>query len=203
MNAQRRKKAVPAAPAGDDGGTVRERILEAAVAVLREQGIRQFTQPEVAARAKVRQSHLTYYFPTRHDLIEAATKRIVEGMSAGIGWALALDDSARGAMLERLAHAIADDEHMRMFIAVVVEADQDPQLRAIIVRATDLLMARLADAFGGSDTAGRARLVLAALWGLGFYRFVVRPDPDDDPTSQCLSLLTGTFPRTPRSGGRR
>lgn len=203
MTAQRRKKTTPPAAAGDDGATVRERILQAAVAVLREQGIRLFTQPEVAARAKVRQSHLTYYFPTRHDLIEAATARIVEGMSAGIGWAVALDASARDAMLERLAHAIAADEHMRMFIAVVVEADQDPQLRGIIVRATDLLLARLADAFGGADAAERARLVLAALWGLGFYRFVVRPHPDDDPTSRCLSLLAGTLPGSRRAGGRR
>ena len=39
----------------------RQSILDAALAVLREYGYAGFTQPRVAARTGMRQSHLTYY----------------------------------------------------------------------------------------------------------------------------------------------
>ena len=62
---------------------VRERILDAALAILAESGLRNLTQVGVANRARVRQSHLTYYFPTRDDLLEAVTARAVDGIATG------------------------------------------------------------------------------------------------------------------------
>ena len=50
---------------------VPERILDAALAILAESGLRNLTQVQVANRARVRQSHLTYYIPTRDDLLDA------------------------------------------------------------------------------------------------------------------------------------
>jgi AcrR family transcriptional regulator len=52
----------------------REVILKAAIATLREYGYSGFTQPRVAKRADVRQSHLTYYFPTRLALLEGVAR---------------------------------------------------------------------------------------------------------------------------------
>src|SRR4051812_50116493 len=49
---------------------VRERILEAALKLLAESGAHELTQPRVARAAGVRQSHLTYYFRTRADLLQ-------------------------------------------------------------------------------------------------------------------------------------
>src|SRR5262245_36386011 len=89
--------------------SVRERILDAALAILSESGIQHLTQPEVAKRAGVRQSHLTYYFPTRDDLLEAGTERGVERLVAGLG-RLAADEAGGTAsrLIERLAAAITD-----------------------------------------------------------------------------------------------
>ena len=42
----------------------RQHIVECALAQLREEGFAAFTQSKVAARAGLRQSHLTYYYPT-------------------------------------------------------------------------------------------------------------------------------------------
>jgi hypothetical protein len=64
---------------------------------------------------------------------------------------------------------------MRMFTGVIVESDGDPALRSIIVRQTLRLQSVLADLVGGKDAQDRAALVLASLWGLGLYNFVVRP----------------------------
>src|SRR6266511_2817558 len=101
------------APGGCD---VRDRILDSALLAMREGGIRRLTQPEVAARAGVRQSHLTYYFPTRDDLLEASAERFVDSLAAGIG--RAVDGQAArptGPMLAHLAEAVAEIGHMRMF----------------------------------------------------------------------------------------
>jgi AcrR family transcriptional regulator len=53
--------------ARDTAIDVRTRILEAALGLLAEHGVTELTQPKIAAAAGVRQSHLTYYFPTRMD----------------------------------------------------------------------------------------------------------------------------------------
>src|SRR5262245_50244241 len=114
---------------------VRERLLDAALAILSESGIQHLTQLEVAKRAGVRQSHLTYYFPTRDDLLVAGTERVVEHLAAGLG-RLAADgaDGTRSRLIERLAAAITDRAHMRMFVAMMVEADGDPAVRAVMTR---------------------------------------------------------------------
>jgi AcrR family transcriptional regulator len=167
---------------------VRERILDAALAVLRGEGLRQFTQVRVAQEAGVRQSHLTYYFPTRQALLEATTTSFIDGLARGIVH-LVGDDAGPGTMLERLARAVTDRGHMRMFVGLIVEADTDPAVRAIVVRGTRAMEAAVAAALGGEDAAARARALLAALWGLGLYEFVVRPAPADAPTGLGLAWL--------------
>ena len=171
---------------------VRERILDAALAVLRAGGVRQFTQVRVAQEAGARQSHLTYYFPTRHDLLEATATHFADGLVRGAGHVMEQGggDAGPDPLLERLAHAIADRGHMRMFLGIVVEADGDPAVRAIVARGTRRVEAALAEALGGGDgAAARARAVLAALWGLGLYEFALRPDPADAPGARVLDAL--------------
>ena len=53
---------------------VRSRILEAALGLLAENGAHELTQPKVARAAGVRQSHLTYYFPTRGELLQEVAR---------------------------------------------------------------------------------------------------------------------------------
>ena len=53
---------------------VRDRILEAALRLLAEAGAHELTQPKVAKAAGVRQSHLTYYFPTRGELLQEVAR---------------------------------------------------------------------------------------------------------------------------------
>ena len=181
------RKAAPRRLAPDPG-PVRERILDAALAVLREEGIQRLSQVQVARRAGVRQSHLTYYFPSRTDLLDATAGRFMEGLAAGLVHAAGRVATVRTA-LAHLAKAVADRGHMRMFVGVIVEADHDPAVRAILLRSTERLEATLAEVLGGPGERGRARAVLAALWGLGLYRFAMRPPAKDDPTRTMLAWL--------------
>src|SRR6266581_1548943 len=144
--------------------SVWERILAAAVALLHEGGIQGWSQVQVARRAKVRQSHVTYYFPKRHDLIDALAQHVTGGMALALRGVL---ESAEGRdlrpVLRRLARDIAAREHMRMFTGLIVEADHDPKLRAILVRWTLSLQETLATALGGQGAIERSRLTACAI----------------------------------------
>jgi AcrR family transcriptional regulator len=164
-------------------GSVRERILEAALAILREDGIHEVSQVQVARRAGVRQSHLTYYFPRRHDLVSAVTERVADGIAGSARPGLAeseADDVAT--MLPRLLETIAQREHMRMFLGALAESDRDPEVQAILLRQTERVVATLAAALGGENATERARLVLASLWGLGLYAFLTGAPASTDTT---------------------
>jgi AcrR family transcriptional regulator len=183
---------------------VADRILAAALDLLAESGFRHLTQVRVADRAKVRQSHLTYYFPTRDHLLDAVTERAVNGIVSGFR-RVATDATKQDQrqLLERLAQSVTDPAHMRMFVAMIVEADADPALRRVMKRATDRIEAALADALEGEDTRMRARLVLAAVWGLGLYQFLMRPASTVGPTQAFLSWLAEASRRPQATSVRR
>lgn len=166
---------------------VRERILEAAIAILSEDGINALSQVQVARRAEVRQSHLTYYFPKRVDLISAIAERVVSRLATGAREVMAAAGAqSTETVLALLADGIASQGHMRMFIGSIVEADGNPDVRAILMRETVRLEKALADLLGGENATERARLVVAALWGLGLYAFLAKERAGND-----LSLLFG------------
>jgi AcrR family transcriptional regulator len=183
---------------------VRERILDAALAILAESGLRTLTQVEVANRARVRQSHLTYYFPTRDDLLEAVTARAVDGIATAFHRvATDVTRGGRRQLLERLAESVADVAHMRMFVAMIVEADADPAVRKVMRRATDTIEAALAESLGGNASRERARLILAAIWGLGLYQFLMRPASNASPTRAYLSWLAAASAGSDSAAGAR
>lgn len=53
---------------------LQDRILKASLETLKTHGAAGFTAPLVAKRAKVRQSHITYYYPSRKSLIQATVR---------------------------------------------------------------------------------------------------------------------------------
>jgi AcrR family transcriptional regulator len=171
---------------------VRDRILDAALAVLRESGLQGFTQVRVAERAGVRQSHLTYYFPAREDLVAAVAAHVLDGVVSQVQTAVA--DAARGTtatLLTRVVMAVANIGQMRAFVGLVVEADAEPTLRPLLVAGAQQVEAAVAATLGGEDAADRARMILAATWGLGLYQLAVRPARPADPTRGYLAWLTG------------
>lgn len=79
----------------------RERILDAADAVILESGGRQFTLDAVAARAGISKGGLVYSFPTKDELVAAALEREMSRFHAAV-LARAGVDSGPGQQL--LAH---------------------------------------------------------------------------------------------------
>ena len=102
---------------------VRERILQAALGLLAAGGAHELTQPRVAKAAGVRQSHLTYYFPTRTDLLQEVARYSIGKLAGQLA-------HAKGASLaEGIAAGAADKRRSRVMLGLVTTADRDPAIR--------------------------------------------------------------------------
>ena len=124
---------------------VRDRILEAALDLLAQSGAQELTQPRVARAAGVRQSHLTYYFPTRADLMQAVARHSIERLAGQLS-------HARSHSPARVARAIAagssDKRIARVMLGLVTAADRDRaikrQLRRFVAELRGIMAPALA-----------------------------------------------------------
>jgi AcrR family transcriptional regulator len=108
---------------------VRERIITAAVQLLHERGINELTQASVSALAGVRQSHLTYYFPTRNDLLQQAVISGVASVLHALEGAPGQPTNSPEQLLQVLEEQLGDRRMPRMMAALVVASEEDPVLK--------------------------------------------------------------------------
>jgi len=129
---------------------VRERLLEAALRLLAESGAHELTQPKVARAAGVRQSHLTYYFPTRADLLQEVARYSIERLAGQLAHARVHSPSQ---VATGIAAGSSDKRIVRVMLGLVTAADRDPaikrQLRRFIGELRQIMAPALAA--GGLD----------------------------------------------------
>lgn len=135
---------------------VRSRILAAALELLAGRGAHELTQPKVARAAGVRQSHLTYYFPTRADLMQAVARHSIEALAAELSQAA----HAPAEVAQGIAQGAADKRRVRLMLGLVGAADRDPalkrRLRKFIPELRGLMAPMLAAGGLRTDAAGLA-----------------------------------------------
>lgn len=123
--------------------STRERILFAAVQVLFDEGFSSLTQQRVCEKAGIRQSHLTYYFPTRNDLLresaafgcEAMFNQITQGIDAGL---VTLDN-----LRVTLNADITDRRWARLMNALVAASDEDARIKPWLAAFDEQIRGRL------------------------------------------------------------
>ena len=146
---------------------VRRRILEAALRLVFESGVAALTQPRIAQAAGLRQSHLTYYFPTRAGLLEGVAQHMMETTLQGMQ-AVARRHAGRGAaaLARAMGAAVADPGRARLMLALVVASDEEPRIKQWLRKFVRRLRAGLALVLeeAGLD-ASRAALVHTLLVG--------------------------------------
>lgn len=146
---------------------VRARVLTAAMSLLRAQGLAGLTQPRVAKAAGVSQSHLTYYFPTRADLLRAVLEAAVAGQIANLGQAMAAPANP-AERIRALATALTDAENTRVLVSLVLAADSDPAFRELYGALVSAMRARAAAMLSGARlTATPAQVALLHALGTG------------------------------------
>jgi AcrR family transcriptional regulator len=121
------------------GDIVVGRILDAALDLLRREGVTSLTQPRIAKASGLRQSHITYYFPKRSDLVAAVTASVAERLKKGFATVLAADDD-----VAECFSRIATPEQTRLLLALVLAADQEKSIRTLFRRLTKDIREQLA-----------------------------------------------------------
>jgi AcrR family transcriptional regulator len=124
-------------------GDVRGRILDSALQLLADHGVSHLTQPRVSKAAGVRQSHLTYYFPTRPDLLLAVARHSMELLAAPLLEQAQQGRLRREQLPEVLAAALTDRRRMRVMLGVIAAADEDTKVRDALRELIGLIRSRL------------------------------------------------------------
>jgi AcrR family transcriptional regulator len=128
--------------AADQGGP-RRRILDAALDIVEAEGIAALTQPKVAKAAGLRQSHITYYFPRKADLVvallEASHLRAAEGGSRS---------DRSGDVFSTLSGLMFDRRRMLFFLGILMAVSDDAALGEIFRAHADGLAAQVSGVFG-------------------------------------------------------
>src|SRR5580658_8133181 len=117
-------------------------ILDAGIALLREQGLAGLTQPRIAAKTGLRQSHLTYYYPTRADLLTAVSRAAIQAQLAGAR-SLTKGIASAEQAAAKMATVAARRENTRVLAALNQAADQEPTVRALFNELLDGFIAEL------------------------------------------------------------
>ena len=148
--------------------TTREKILFAAVTVLNEEGFAALTQQRVCECAAIRQSHLTYYFPTRNDLLREAAAYGCEAMLGAITQGIDAGLVTLTNMREKLNADITDRRWARLINALIAASDEDarikPWLAAFDAKARERLLADFRR-LGLDVTEGDVELLYATFMG--------------------------------------
>jgi AcrR family transcriptional regulator len=107
----------------------REQILHAAVEVLNADGFGGLTQTRVAECAGIRQSHLTYYFPARNDLLRETAVYGCQAMLGALELGIESGELNLANFREVLAVDIHDRRFARLMCALIVSSDEDAAIK--------------------------------------------------------------------------
>jgi AcrR family transcriptional regulator len=157
----------------------RKQIIDAGLALLREEGLSSLTQPRIAARTGLRQSHLTYYYPTRAALLAAVARAAIEAQAAAAHDMVAQITSLKKAA-EIIAAATARAENTRVLVALNQAADREPEVAALFNQLTEgfvVELTALLKKLGLEPSTSNADLVHALFIGLSVLQLATgRPD---------------------------
>ncbi|MCY7389269.1 MAG: TetR/AcrR family transcriptional regulator [Burkholderiales bacterium] len=110
--------------------STRQRILAEAVALLNDEGFAALTQQHVCERVGIRQSHLTYYFPTRNDLLRETAAFACEAMLDGMLATAKAGEMTLSQIRDVLFVTDESDRRLgRLMTALIVASDEDTRIK--------------------------------------------------------------------------
>lgn len=147
---------------------IKEDILIAGSMLLRDKGVTALTQPQIAQAANIKQSHLTYYFPKRANLLLAIAEFTLASLANNV--ALQLQAKPQGSTLaDEIAKIMIDGLPPRVLLGLIVAADSDPDIRKLLrklIRHVRSAMQHLLQQAGIAADDESARLFHATVLGL-------------------------------------
>ncbi|MBE7195825.1 MAG: TetR family transcriptional regulator [Gordonia polyisoprenivorans] len=177
-------------------GAGRQALLEAAIRVVANEGLRGLTYRSVAAEAGVSHGSVRYHFGDWDNLVEAAVTYSVERSIAGSELAVATDDFAEFAGL--LAPFVETDPDTQTFqYELALESRRRPELLPIIERVYDTYRSAVRKTLqrNGIDDGALAEVVFATLDGLVFQQTVFGDPRRTQSGVEVLRDLIAAHPR--------
>lgn len=162
----------------------RTEILDTALAVLAEHGMRGLTHRAIDAAAALPQGSTSYYFRTRDALVTACVRRLLDLDVTGLPAAPPTDTDAVADLAARMCvqFAITDVRRTRARYELTLQAVRSPEVHAALVEAGDELR-RLATALvaatGVRAPEEAANGLMALMEGLVFTAVVRGPHEPD------------------------
>jgi TetR/AcrR family transcriptional repressor of bet genes len=181
--------AAPAAKRGRPSTGARERILDAAIEVLKADGYAGLTIAKVAARAGESKPLVAYHFGSKQGLVQASGRAVAELVTAealaAVEGATTVEEVIRGAA-EGIEGLLDRDERLaRLYFDLAAVSVVEPEIRETITEVNDGWREVLVDLFGsatdGPSAVGARALALmvnAGIQGLALERIERGPTPD-------------------------
>jgi AcrR family transcriptional regulator len=175
----------------------RETLLDAAIRVLGERGMRALTHRAVDAEAGVAAGSAANYFPTRESLLEAIADRVSAMERAHFDEIAAQVCPASPAVLGRAIAGFARDvtgPRRALTLAryaILVEAGHNPQIRRQLAETGSRVSAWFANwlrLIGSRDTSRDVHMLGNYITGLMLHQLAI-PDPGFDPADTITALL--------------
>jgi AcrR family transcriptional regulator len=142
---------------------VKTTILQAGTSLLKEHGIAALTQLKVAKLAGVKQSHLTYYFPKRSDLLLGIATHAIDELMSTLAVRLG-KAPPQTAFVEIIGAAMINGIPPKIMIGLIVAADEEPALRIPLRRLVKSVRRRIQGMLETADVpdSGNVALLLHA-----------------------------------------
>lgn len=138
---------------------VKEAILVAEQELLRESGVAALTQPKVARAAGIKQSHLTYYFPTRAKLLLGIAEYTASEAMAHVAERLAAKPE-RATLAGMVSEIMINGLPPRVVIGLIVAADAEPGIRDSLRELVSNVRVRLQSLLAAAGLAASADAAL-------------------------------------------
>lgn len=192
-------------PRAEEGVDRREALLEAAIRVVAQQGMRGLTHRAVEVEAGVPHGSTTYYFGTRRDLLVALMahmrdrgQRAVEPIAQGL--ALSLADRSKPVDLDAIATALVAfvDSSAEVELAryeLQVTAARDPEMKQLMTEQCDVfrkMCMPIVIACGSSNPVRDSHVVQAAVDGWMLDR-LTHSDPHPETIKRGMKVLLGSI----------
>jgi AcrR family transcriptional regulator len=175
--------------------------LTAGAALLKEQGVAALTQPKVAKAAGVKQSHLTYYFPKRTDLLFGIAEHSIANVMADLSSRLE-EESSHAALAETVTAAMIAGGPPRVMLGLIVAADADAAIRlplCELIGQSRAHMQSVLEKAGIASNADAALLFHATVVGLALLHEARRtPESAREVRDGVAGMLRLLSPATPK-----
>ena len=169
---------------------VRERIVACAVKLLGRHGLKRLAQPQIAKAAEVPQGHITYYFPTRSDLLMAVADRTIQMAAQVVLKQLSKSKGQTGSLIPVVSSLLKDNVRTRTMLGLAVESDENPELRKKLQDNLEFSLSLTATSLGKEAVDEEVVLIHSALVGLAIHDFMQDPNQEPRKIDGSLNLLT-------------